>query len=161
MVYFVIFFVLILVCTTLYFRYQYQREKTKISFKESINLTELPIITVENKVLGKLNLLLDTGSNSSILTLSKAKDLNTTLTRNQGNDTLGGGGAVANYGMTMLGMSINDSYIMEKFLINDLDAVFSEIKSSYGVEVHGILGNSFFTNNKCNIDFEKLAFYVK
>ena len=44
----------------------YNRKKVKMSFKESMNLTELPIVTFYNGT-NKLNFLLDTGSNLCVI----------------------------------------------------------------------------------------------
>ena len=46
--------------------------RKKISFKEAIDLTELPVVTFISKG-RKLNFLLDTGANNSILNASVAE----------------------------------------------------------------------------------------
>ena len=52
----------------------YNRKKVKMSFKESMNLTELPVVTFYNGT-NKLNFLLDTGSNLCVINSNSLKPL--------------------------------------------------------------------------------------
>ena len=53
-----------------------KRNKLKMSFKEALDLVELPIVTFLNKGI-KLNFLLDTGSSQSIINESMLPSLDT------------------------------------------------------------------------------------
>jgi hypothetical protein len=134
-------------------------KKNAISFKESMDLTDLPIITLRQGA-KKVNLLLDTGSTKSVILPSVLENL-------EYEDT-GEVGTI--YGME--GNTIDTKYIKmdlmynyitynEVFQVVDMSNAFNSIKQSTGVTVHGILGNSFFERYKYIIDFQKFIAYGK
>ena len=49
----------------------------------------------------------------------------------------------------------------EKFQVVDMSYAFNSIKQSTGVNIHGILGNSFFEKYGYVIDFKELVAYGK
>lgn len=131
----------------------------KISFKESLDLTELPIITFyqDDK---KLNFLLDTGATQSLISDSVIstlvyKDTNevNALHGIEGNKVI-----VKNVEMELL-------YKQQKFTtifqVVPLSNAFGNIKAETGVTLHGILGNEFFQKYKYIIDFNDLVAYSK
>ena len=68
-----------------------RKEQTKISFKEGLDLTELPIVTFKQGE-NKLHFLLDTGSNISYINTEAMKDLEVE-DLNASSSTVGVGGA--------------------------------------------------------------------
>lgn len=135
------------------------KKKNRISFKESLDLTDLPVITLKqgNK---KVNFLLDTGSTKSVILPSVVETL-----EHEDTDEVG-----TIYGME--GNAIETKYVNidlmynyitynEKFQIVDMSAAFDNIKQSTGVNIHGILGNSFFEKYGYVIDFQELVAYGK
>lgn len=138
------------------------KRRTGISFKESIDLTELPVITLHNGG-QKLNFLLDTGSNISHLN-SKAEEL---LKRYDEVHKAGFDIATAT-GVTegsnkwvSVPLQYKKQSFIEDFMLLDLQEAFDSIKKENGVQLHGILGNSFFTKYKYVLDFEDLVAYTK
>lgn len=134
------------------------KKKKNISFKEAIDLTGFPIVTFEsnNK---KYNFLLDTGSNCSVLHHDYVKDMSgkytgevTNLCGLDGIDR-----EVKFYKATLIYL---DKELTEEFQITDLSVPFDSIKKEFGVTLHGILGNSFFTAYRSIIDFNKLKFQI-
>lgn len=131
----------------------------KLSFRETLDLTGLPIITLYqgNK---KFNFLLDTGATASnihseVLTNLKNKELDT-----EGYTTgIGGQTDIMNYVEVELEYD-GHTYVAE-FLPVDLSVPFGEIKTSTGAVLHGILGSEFFTKYKYILDFNKLTAYHK
>ena len=130
-----------------------------VSFQEAMDLVELPIITVQNNNT-KINLLLDTGSNSSYISPSILKDLNYDELEIS-NTTVGfGGGATHTKGCNMK-IKYKKLTFEDTFIIMQSDDVFAAIKQECGVQVHGILGSKFFDRYSYVIDFGDLVAYIK
>lgn len=131
----------------------------EISFKAGFDLTDLPVITLYQGD-KKLNFLLDTGSTSSIIDSSvlknikhKSKDSAASLMGMEGNEV-----EVQTCEITLY---FNDQGYTYDYLINDMSKAFSSIKEATGVNLHGILGSSFFNRFKYVLDFYKLIAYSK
>ena len=136
-----------------------KKNKSKISFKESMDLTELPVITfVNNNV--KLNFLLDTGSNNSlinksILNMLDYKELDGT------SNLIGVEGNNIKNSICEMKIEYKDYVFDTTFNIADLDTPFNVIKQEDGVQLHGILGSLFFQKYKYILDFQSLIAYMK
>lgn len=136
-----------------------KKNKSKISFKESMDLTELPVITfINNNV--KLNFLLDTGSNNSfinksILNMLDYKELN------GASNIIGFDGNKIKNSICKMKIEYKDYIFDTTFNIADLDAPFNVIKQEDGVQLHGILGSLFFQKYKYVLDFQSLIAYMK
>lgn len=130
-----------------------------VSFQEAMDLVELPIITVQNNNT-KINLLLDTGSNSSYISPSVLNGLKYDELEIS-NTTVGfGGGATHTRGCNME-IKYKKLSFEDTFIIMQSDDVFSAIKQECGVQVHGILGSKFFDRYSYVIDFKDLIAYIK
>lgn len=137
----------------------YSKDREAMSFREAMDLVDLPVITFYNENT-KLNLLLDTGSSMNVI--------NSTILANLVYTKLKDSGIV--YGMEgntidveYISMSIThgkDSY-SSTFQIVDMQKAFDKIKSEYGVQIHGILGNSFFKEYEYMLDFKSLIAYSR
>jgi len=131
----------------------------KISFKDSIKLTDLPIITFYNND-QELSFLLDTGANRSIIDISVLKECHYKRLEDCNKLTgLDGVEHVVN-NVEMI-LHHGDKTYSEVFQIQDMSGVFDDIKKETSVPVHGILGNTFFAKYKYVIDFNSLAVYTK
>lgn len=130
-----------------------------VSFQEAMDLVDLPIITVQNNNT-KINLLLDTGSNSSyispgILNLLKYDEIDLT------NTTVGFGGSSTHSKGCNMKIKYKKLTFEDTFIIMQSDDVFTAIKQECGVQVHGILGSKFFDRYSYVIDFSDLTAYIK
>lgn len=136
-----------------------KKDKTKISFKEAMELTELPVITFYNND-QKINFLLDTGSNDSHITRSALNFLEYTMLDDHKPITSMG---VSNLMAACCNITIsNKNHTFNgTFVISDLDAAFNIIKKESGVQIHGILGSKFFQEYKYVLDFDELIAYLK
>ena len=153
------------VCVILIFnivRDELKKEKTKISFKESLDLVELPVITFMNNN-KKLNLLIDSGSDISYLCKKVVPELNLVSEEEIGLNIMTGiksMNSVCNE--VKLNLSFKDNNFVEKFIIlPELDHQFDDIKKENGVKIDGILGNSFLSKYKYIIDYKDLSVYMK
>lgn len=136
-------------------------KKFKISFKESLDLAELPVITFKegNK---KLNFLIDTGSTYSHITKKVSKELEGEPLGHIDHDCCG----VSSYKDTALVIESYLKYDKKSFKVNlivnsALDSSFAEIKKVYGVTIHGILGNDFLNEYRYIINYNTKQIYSK
>lgn len=135
------------------------RNNSKISFKESMDLTELPVATF-NCNRKKLNFLLDTGSNLSYINSSVLPLLDHEIIDEE-SSVIGFEGNEVNTGSCKITVTYKRKRFEEEFNIADLDAAFKVIKQESGVQLHGILGSRFFEKYKYIIDFKNLIAYMK
>lgn len=131
--------------------------KVRISFKEAMDLTELPIVTFyqENK---KFNFLLDTGSNQSHIGKKASKELKGKV-EDANNAVCGVGRATSSLVYKALLSYRSNNYEADLYVTEGLDESFSAIKKESGVQLHGILGNDFFQKYRYILDFESLTAY--
>lgn len=137
----------------------YSKDREAMSFKEAMDLVDLPLITFYNEGT-KLNFLLDTGSSMNVINEAILKTL--VYTKLEGSGTV--------YGME--GNIMDIDYISMKFThgkdsyssifqVINMQKAFGKIKEEYGVTVHGILGSTFFKDYGYILDFESLIAYSK
>lgn len=136
-----------------------REKRDKISFKESMDLTDLPIITLYNGKT-KINFLLDTGSNLSHINRSYLSNLEY-QDLNVEQDTIGMEGNKVTSKVCRIQVFYKENKYEEEFVASDLDNAFNTIKQESGVQIHGILGNKFFEKYKYVLDFSNLTAYVK
>ena len=134
---------------------------TKISFKESLDLTDLPVITF---IYGpeKLHFLLDSGANKSVLDERVFNTLNIPLKEDAASMPMYGiEGTPTETKICSMTISYKEQDFTSDFCVIDLSAAFDNVKNESGITIHGILGNSFFTKYKYVLDFDKLVAYNK
>lgn len=136
-----------------------KKNNSKISFRESMDLTELPVVTFYNGD-KKLNFLLDTGSNVSHINSSVIHLLDHTKT-DQKTDTIGMEGNKVSNDICKMTVYYRNQRFEEDFIISDLNDAFDIIKQENGVQIHGILGSKFFEKYRYVLDFDELIAYIK
>ncbi len=139
----------------------HQKKLKRLSFKESMDLLGMPVITFRcgNR---KLNFLLDTGSNISHVIPSVVEGLNCE-TMKDGHYSVQGIAGSANVDKTcILELTYLDkAYPATMYVSEHLVEVFSDMKKSSGCNIHGLLGSDFFNNYKYVLDFNSLTAYAK
>lgn len=138
----------------------YSKHKDKISFKEAMDLAELPVITFYQGT-EKFNFLLDTGSNHSHISVEAAERIKG-IPMVGSENVQGVGGAIA------VDRAVNatieyksKSYEVLLLVGEHLSDTFRAIKETTGVQVHGIIGNSFLSDNRYILDFNEFVAYSK
>ena len=127
-----------------------QSKRVNMSFKEAMDLVELPVVTFFNGK-KKLNFLLDTGSNISQINSSVLPLLDYKKIDGKDMDVMG-----------IEGNKVNTKFCeINEFCIHNLDEAFAIIKEESGVQIHGILGSLFFQKYKYILDFNSLIAYNK
>ena len=138
-----------------------KNNRHKISFKEALDLTELPVVTFIGKG-KKLNFLIDTGANNSILNESVVKSMKLECKEFDGVETNTAGGNINLNQVVSLVIKFDDTRMYDEcFLVANMDEAFNSVKAETGVTIHGILGSNFFAKYKYIIDYDSLALYVK
>lgn len=136
-----------------------KRNNSKISFKEAMDLVELPVVTFHNGD-KKLNFLLDTGSNVSYINSSTIHLLDYEKIDKE-MDTIGFEGNKVSNQFCKMSVTYRNQVFEEEFSIADLDEAFNVVKQESGVQIHGILGSKFFEKYKYVLDFKELIAYIR
>lgn len=136
-----------------------QKKRENISFREAMDLVELPIITFYNKD-KKLNFLLDTGSDLSYINKSILPSLEY-IEINESRNIISVGGNSQSLGCCNMIVTYKSQKFIDRFYISDLDEAFGAIKAETGVQIHGILGSKFFVKYKYVLDFKDLIAYIR
>lgn len=137
-----------------------RKNRSKISFKESMDLTEIPVVTFYNGD-KKLNFLLDTGSNMSHINSSVLNNLEYEKIDNSTEIIGMEGNSLECSSFCTMNISYKNQKFNEEFSIIDLDKAFEAVKKESGVQVHGILGSKFFEKYRYILDFNELIAYIK
>lgn len=130
-----------------------------ISFKQGLDLTELPVITLAqgNK---KFNFLLDTGSNDSIIDKNILEQIEHEPLEEKSN-LFGLEGKKREVGMCNITLWYKDTSYAFAYVIHDMKEPFDNIKKETGVTLHGLIGSKFFNEYKYVLDFAELVAYSK
>ena len=136
-----------------------KKRNSKISFKEAMDLVELPVVTFYNGD-KKLNFLLDTGSNVSYINSSVVPALDYQEVDKE-MDIIGIEGNKVGSKFCKMTVAYKSQKFEEEFSITDLDEAFAVVKQESGVQIHGILGSKFFERYKYILDFKEIIAYSK
>lgn len=140
-----------------------KKERSKMSFMEAFNLTEMTIVTLFNNG-QKLNFLLDTGSNDAYISksASKIEGLSYEVIQTDGTHVTGSAGSCSSSEAIRIPLTYkNYTYTTDLFVLESLDESFKAIKESDGVQIHGILGTLFLQKHNFVLDFDELVAYKK
>ena len=137
-----------------------QSKGVNMSFKEAMDLVELPVVTFLNGD-KKLNFLLDTGSNISQINSSILPLLDHKKIEAKDMDVTGIEGNKVNTEFCEMTITYKGQEFVGDFCIHNLDDAFAIVKEESGVQIHGILGSLFFQKYKYVFDFESLIAYSK
>lgn len=137
-----------------------QNKRVNMSFKEAMDLVELPVVTFLNGD-KKLNFLLDTGSNISQINSSVLPFLDHKKVEEKNMDVIGIEGNKVNTEFCEMTITYKGQEFVNEFCIHDLDDAFAIVREESGVQIHGILGSLFFQKYKYVLDYESLIAYSK
>ena len=156
----IIIAILIIFAVLLYLGHTSEKElNSQMSFRESMDLTDLPVVTFYqgNK---KVNFLLDTGAQRSVInsiilpTISYVESpKSSTIYGMEGN--------LQKVSFVDICLKRDNVIYNEEFQVVDMTNPFNNIKNDYGVNLHGILSSTFFEKYKYVLDFDKLIAYSK
>lgn len=141
------------------YTYKYEEEMFKISFKESLDLVGVPIITFKNNN-KKYNFILDTGASESVIH-SKILDELEYIKIDRESQLWGMEGNIQTTTYAEIPLYYWGVEFEEQFQIVDMSSSFIKIKEEFGVNVVGILGSSFFNKYNYILDFKRLVAYTR
>ena len=129
----------------------------KISFRETMNLAGLPIVTFRQGE-NKLNFVLDTGAFSSIIDSRILDKLQYTELEGK---SVGYGIDGKEHSMDRVGivLTYKDKNYSDAFRVLDMSKSFDSLKRDYGVTVHRLLSSSFFERYKYILNYNELVAY--
>lgn len=133
--------------------------KRAISFRESFDLSGLPVITF-NQGKRKFNFLFDTGATNSVINSTVLDKVKYTKLEGYQCEVYGMEGNVQNVEMVTIDFK-RDIEFSDDFQVVDMSAAFDSVKAETGVTISGILGNTFFQKYKYVIDYEQMIVYPK
>ena len=136
-----------------------KRYKSAISFRESLDLTGLPVITF-NQGKNKFNLLLDTGATNSVINSEYLPNLKHTVLEGTECEVYGIEGNVQTVPFVEIHFNRDMNY-KGYFQVVDMSAAFNSVKEETGVTIVGILGNDFFQNYKYVLNYNTMIAYSK
>ena len=136
-----------------------KRYKRAISFKTSLDLTGLPVITFYQGK-NKFNFLFDTGATNSVIDNRMLPNIKHTLIENATCEVYGIEGNVQTVNFVTIQFERELDY-SDDFQVVDMSAAFDQVKAETGVTISGILGNTFFQKYKYVLDYNKMVCYSK
>lgn len=131
-----------------------------MSFMESMNLVDLPVVTFFQGN-NRFNFLLDTGSSSCVINKSVLSKLDYKVKSEDSTTLMGMDGIKHDVGTCEISLFYKEKEYTFDYLIQDMSIPFGSIKQASGVVVHGILGSKFFNKFKYVLDFKELIAYSK
>lgn len=146
--------------TVNHFENKIDKEKAKISIKESMDLAQVPVVTFHEGDI-KLNFLLDSGGSHSHISKSAAKKLIGTPIKTDYTYTTSTGSDTTSEMIESVLRYKDEEFKVNLFINEGLDTSFKEVKRDCGVQLHGILGSDFLKEHKYVLDFAELVAYHK
>ena len=128
-----------------------------MSFRETMDLCELPIVTFMNNG-KKLNFLLDTGASKSVIHSGALEGL-TYKSINKSGDVYGMDGKRKEVSFINMSIEYRGKDYIEELQSIDMSVPFSNLKADFGVNLHGILSSTFFQKYKYVLNFNELVAY--
>lgn len=136
-----------------------KKTNTVMSFKESLDLVDLPIVTFYQGD-KKFNFLLDTGASQSVINKGALK-LFDYKKIDEVNEAYGIDGNTIEVTNVKIELSYKGHSYEDIFIIYNMQDSIDNVKKESGVNFVGILGNSFFTKYNYILDFKELIAYQK
>lgn len=133
----------------------------KISFKETMDLLNVPIISFlcNGK---KLHFLLDSGSSYSHISPEAVTLVNGNVEETETLQTISAGGALNNGSHCVLKLEYNGELYVSDFIVTEqITQQLETIKRDFNIEMHGVLGGDFLSRYDYVIDFKELVAYSK
>lgn len=154
--------VFLLICLAVSIFYIYREKhinKTKMSFKESLDLVGIPVVTLYQGN-NKFNFLLDSGASNSCLNI-KNLDLFEYEKCSKGAEVYGMEGNAVKVNMVNINLYYKNNKFETTLMVTDLNTAFSKVKQDFGVDITGILGTDFLSKYKYVLDFKDNIAYIK
>lgn len=134
-------------------------KKDAMSFREAMDLTNLPIVTFYQGD-KKFNFLLDTGATLSVINQAALESITHTTTDKAG-ELFGVDGVKREVSYASINLAYKNKDYTEEFQVLDMQEAIDQVKAESGVNMVGIIGSEFFRKYKYVLDFDELIAYSK
>jgi len=126
---------------------------------ENFDKTDIPYVTID--IQGNLfNMIVDTGCGVSMLNKPSIKDAELLYKKSENKISLSAlTPDSVEAGCIVIDFNIGKKKVSEEFYLTEHED-FASFRSLYNIEMHGLLGSSFFDSNNCRIDFENHVLIV-
>lgn len=153
--------ILLLACSLLIYHVysENKKNKTKMSFKESLDLVGLPVVTFYQGS-NKFHFLLDSGASHSCISEDRLKEFEYTKHDIEGK-IYGMEGNESNASIITMPLYYKNYEFTSEFLVFNLTQSFDNVKRDSGVTICGILGSDFFAKYKYVLDYKDNIAYTK
>lgn len=129
-----------------------------MSFKESMDLASLPIVTFYQGD-KKYNFLLDTGSTMNII--DATSKIEYTVEDGEKGTVTGVNGVPTEVTYAKVNLFYKQKEFTTMVQVTDMREAFAFVKGETGVTLHGILGNNFFSEYGYILDYYNMIAYPK
>lgn len=131
--------------------------KSAISFRESLDLTGLPVVTFSQGK-NKFNFLLDTGATNSVINEAQLTNIKHSIIEDATCEVYGIEGNIQTVPFVHIEF-MRDIKYTGAFQVVDMSTAFDSVKAETGVTIVGILGNDFFQKYKYVLDYDTMIAY--
>ena len=135
-------------------------EKLEISFRETLDLVEIPVVTFRvpgKDGLIKVNLIVDTGASECYINTDSMQlfdENKMDYYHSDDNEMCSSTTVTTTDGNVYLELHYGECMFMTPFVMVDLNNTIEYIKNTCGVTVAGMIGTTFLKANKSIVDFE-------
>ena len=138
-------------------RERQQIAKHNMSFLEGLHLTGLPIVSFHYKG-NIMNFVLDTGSNRCYVDKKSLEKVEAAYQEAE-EEILTAGSPAKQFGFATLQLEHKNQTFDLNCTVLDMSETTAEIKSTFGVTIHGLIGTDFFEDYKYILDFNEMVAY--
>lgn len=152
---------LIALAISVFFLYKEIRPSNAMSFYESMNLVNLPILTfkVGNE---PINFLFDSGMMQSTIDIRVLELLKLPYKKHDKTFSVYGiTGNTLDLPSVLMDVEYKGTIYEGHFVAQDLSGSMDMIKQEYGVRIHGVIGTDFLSKYNYVIDFQRMLVYNK
>lgn len=140
--------------------YKKSKNVCTISFKETLELVEVPVATfkikAKNGKMMKMNFIIDTGASSSFIDINEVNKISEKCCKEyaQSESVCSAGGEIkASENTYMIEFGYDDYVFNTEFFAIDLTDVRAYTKTNYGVNIVGMIGSDFLNAENTKIDY--------
>lgn len=143
------------------------KKKLEISFKETLDLVEVPVITFRipgKNDMTKINLIVDTGASECFIHTDMIKlfdENNMSYYQSDDNEMCSSTTVTSTDGNVYLKLYYGECVFNVPFVMVDLKQTIDYIKETCGVTISGMLGTTFLKTTKSIVDFEVFKIKIK
>jgi len=148
---------LVIAISIYYVKFYKKKPQITASFKDSVNLLKVPVITFTNNN-QQFYFLIDSGASHSIININSIANFK--YQEVNGNSRVYGvDGNKLTATRVVVELRKKDYFFVNEFNVLHVGGL-DNIKAKYGIEIAGLVGGDFLKKYEFLIDFKKLRYYI-